>query len=45
MRVLIMTDMEGVSGIVAWEQVLGGAREALVSFPAVFADHDQDRDG
>ncbi len=25
MRVLIMTDMEGVSGIVAWEQVLGGA--------------------
>ena len=24
MRVLIMTDMEGVSGIVAWEQVRGG---------------------
>src|ERR671916_58005 len=25
MRVLIMTDMEGVSGIVVWEQVNGGA--------------------
>ena len=25
MQVLIMTDMEGVSGIVAWEQVGGGA--------------------
>src|ERR687893_467873 len=25
MRVLIMSDMEGVSGIVAWEQVNGGA--------------------
>ena len=25
MRVLIMTDMEGVSGIVAWDQVNGGA--------------------
>jgi D-amino peptidase len=25
MRVLIMTDMEGVSGIVVWEQVKGGA--------------------
>src|SRR5262245_52737092 len=24
MRVLIMTDMEGVSGIVVWEQVTGG---------------------
>jgi len=24
-RVLIMTDMEGVSGIVVWEQVMGGA--------------------
>src|SRR5262249_31714855 len=24
MRVLIMSDMEGVSGIVVWEQVLGG---------------------
>jgi D-amino peptidase len=25
MRVMIMSDMEGVSGIVAWEQVNGGA--------------------
>src|SRR3954462_10729500 len=25
MRVLIMTDMEGVSGIVVWEQVTGGS--------------------
>ncbi len=25
MRVLIMTDMEGVSGIVVWDQVMGGA--------------------
>ena len=25
MRVLIMSDMEGVSGIVVWEQVNGGA--------------------
>ena len=25
MRILIMTDMEGVSGIVAWDQVNGGA--------------------
>jgi D-amino peptidase len=25
MRVMIMTDMEGVSGIVAWEQVTGGS--------------------
>ena len=25
MRVLIMADMEGVSGIVVWEQVTGGA--------------------
>jgi D-amino peptidase len=25
MRILIMTDMEGVSGIVVWEQVNGGA--------------------
>ena len=24
MRILIMTDMEGVSGIVAWDQVTGG---------------------
>ena len=25
MRVLIMSDMEGVSGIVVWDQVNGGA--------------------
>ena len=25
MRVLIMSDMEGVSGIVVWDQVSGGA--------------------
>ena len=25
MRILIMCDMEGVSGIVVWEQVSGGA--------------------
>ena len=25
MRVLIMTDMEGVSGIINWDQVNGGA--------------------
>ena len=27
MRVLIMSDMEGVSGIVVWEQVNGGSRD------------------
>jgi D-amino peptidase len=27
MRVLIMSDMEGVSGIVVWEQVNGGAAQ------------------